>query len=142
MKAEVEMVTLRLNKGTDDDKLIELINNQSSLTKNGFIKMALKAWVREHGTGNILDALLNNQKADELKKSANVDATKNENQTNSDYVENKSDEDVEESKKPDKPDKPDKPVREPEEQLPEGLRQPKATTNVNNEMLNRFKGNN
>lgn len=137
MKSEIEVVTLRLKKGTDDDKLIELINNNNqSLTKTGFIKMALKAWVQEHGTGNILDALLNNQKANELKTSTNVDTSENENQTNSDYVENKSDEDVEESKKPDKP------VREPEEQLPEGLSQPKATTNVNNEMLNRFKGNN
>lgn len=132
MKSEIELITLRLKKGTADDKLIELINNQS-LTKTEFIKTALKAWIREYGTENILDALLNNKKADELKKSANVDTNKNENQANSDYVENKADEDVT---------KPDKPVREPEEQLPEGLRQPKTTTNVDNEMLNRFKGNN
>lgn len=132
MNSEIEIVTLRLKKGTADDKLIELINNQS-LTKTVFIKTALKAWVQEHGTGNILDALLNNKKTDELKKSANVDTNKNENQANSDYVENKADEDVT---------KPDKPVHEPEEQLPEGLRQAKTTTNVDNEMLNRFKGNN
>lgn len=132
MKSEIELITLRLKKGTADDQLIELINNQS-LTKTEFIKTALKAWIREYGTENILDALLNNKKADELKKSANVDTNKNENQANSDYVENKADEDVT---------KPDKPVREPEEQLPEGLRQPKTTTNVDNEMLNRFKGNN
>lgn len=134
MKSEIELITFRLKKGTADDQLIELIdNNSQSLTKTGFIKTALKAWVQEHGTGNILDALLNNQKANELKTSTNVDTSENENQANSDYVENKADEDVT---------KPDKPVREPEEQLPEGLRQPKTTTNVDNEMLNRFKGNN
>lgn len=46
----------RISIRTSDDTVIAWVNNQDSITKS--VSLALKAWVRTHGTGDVIDKIV------------------------------------------------------------------------------------
>lgn len=46
----------RISIRTSDDTVIDWVNNQDSITKS--VSLALKAWVRTHGTGDVIDKIV------------------------------------------------------------------------------------